>query len=81
VFSSSKSAKLIIKTKILTLSLAIFLSSVLLIGIISSSSHAYAQQSPRQFPESIIAASSTDATPHALELKATQQGEDGQLYV
>jgi len=81
VFSSSNPAKLITKTRILTSSLVIFLSSVLLIGIISSSSHAYAQQSPRQFPESIIAASSTDATPHALELKAKQQGEDGQLYV
>ena len=73
---------MIIKTKILTLSLVIFLSSILLIGIISSSSHAYAQQSSRQsnqqFPSSIIAASSTDTTPHALKLRATQQGEDGQ---
>src|SRR5215216_1200156 len=83
VFSSSKSAKLIIKTRILTLSLVIFLSSILLIGIISSSSHVYAQQqsqesSNQQFPKSIIAASSTDTTPHALKLRATQQGEDGQ---
>jgi hypothetical protein len=82
VFSSSKSAKLIIKKRILTLSLAIFLSSILLIGIISSSSHVYAQQSSQRsnqkFPPSITAASSTDTTPHALKLKATQQGEDGQ---
>jgi hypothetical protein len=73
---------LIIKTRILTLSLAIFLSSILLIGIISSSSYAYAQQSSQRsnqkFPPSIIAASSTDTTPHALKLKATLQGEDGQ---
>jgi hypothetical protein len=81
VFLSSKSFKLIIKTRILTLSLVIFLSSILLIGIVSSSSHAYAQQSSRQsnqeLPESIIAASGTDTTPHALKLRATQQ-EDGQ---
>ena len=82
MFLSSKSFKLIIKTRILTLSLVIFLSSILLIGIVSSSSHAYAQQSSRQsnqeLPESIIAASGTDTTPHALKLRATQQGEDGQ---
>ena len=83
MFPSSKSARLIIKTRILTSSLVIFLSSILLIGIISSSSHAYAQQSSRQssnqeLPESIIAASSTDTTPHVLKLRATQQGEDGQ---
>ena len=81
MFLSSKSFKLIIKTRILTLSLVIFLSSILLIGIVSSSSHAYAQQSSRQsnqeLPESIIAASGTDTTPHALKLRATQQ-EDGQ---
>jgi hypothetical protein len=73
---------LIVKTKILTLSLVIFLSSVLLLGIISSSSHAYAQrqlqQSLQQFPSSIIAASSTETTPHALKLKATQRGEAGE---
>jgi hypothetical protein len=74
---------LIIKTRILASSVVIFLSSILLIGIISSSSHAYAQQSSRQssnqeLPESIIAASSTDTTPHVLKLRATQQGEDGQ---
>jgi hypothetical protein len=74
---------LIIKTRIFSLSLVIFLSSVLLIGIIiSSSSHVYAQQSSQRsnqkFPSSITAASSTDTTPHVLKLKATQQGEDGQ---
>lgn len=70
------------KTKILPFSLVIFLSSILLIGIISSSSYAYAQQpqqsSNQRLPPSIIAASTTDTTPHALNLKATQQGEDGQ---
>jgi hypothetical protein len=73
---------LIKKTKILPFSLVIFLSSILLIGIISSSSYAYAQQpqqsSNQRLPPSIIAASTTDTTPHALNLKATQQGEDGQ---
>jgi hypothetical protein len=73
---------LIKKTKILPFSLVIFLSSILLIGIISSPSYAYAQQpqqsSNQRLPPSIIAASTTDTTPHALNLKATQQGEDGQ---
>jgi hypothetical protein len=73
---------LIKKTKILPFSLVIFLSSILLIGIISSSSYTYAQQpqqsSNQRLPPSIIAASTTDTTPHALNLKATQQGEDGQ---
>jgi hypothetical protein len=76
-------AELIIKTRI-PFGLVFFLSSIILIGIISSSSPAYTQQqqppqqSNQQFPESIIAASSTDTTPHALKLRATQQGEDGQ---
>jgi len=77
--------KLILKTRILTLSLVIFLSIILLIGIIASSSYSYAygqqqqpQQSNQQFPSSIIATLSTDTTPHALKLKATQQGEDEQ---
>src|SRR5215216_6304886 len=76
--------KLILNTRIFAFSLAIFLSIILLIGIIGSSSYSYTygqeqpQQSNQQFPSSIIAASSTDTTPHALKLKATQQGEDGQ---
>ena len=73
---------MIIKTRILALC-CIFLSSILLIGIISSSSYAYAQEQPpqqssQQFPESIIAASGTDTNPHVLKLKATQQGEEGE---
>jgi hypothetical protein len=61
----------------------IFLSSNLLIGIISTSSYAYAQeqrpqQSNQQFPSSIIVASSNDITPHVLKLKVIQQGEDAQ---
>jgi hypothetical protein len=72
---------LTVKTRISTQSFVIFLSSILSLGIISSSSHAYAQQQPQQslqqFPSSIIAASSTETSPHALELKATQQGEAG----
>ena len=66
------------------MSLVIFLTSILLIGIISSSSYASGQQqqqlqqSNQKFPSSIIAASSTDTTPHALKPTATQQGEEGQ---
>ena len=63
----------IIKSKILTLSLTVFLSSVLLIGI-GSTAYIYAQgRLSDQFPQSIIAFSKTDTTPHALELKAIQQ--------
>ncbi|MDQ3839921.1 MAG: hypothetical protein M3297_11700 [Thermoproteota archaeon] len=69
---------MIVKTRILTQSLVIFLLSILSLGIIGSSSHAYAQQQSLQhFPSSIIAASSTETTPHALKLKATQQEEAG----
>ena len=64
----------LIKIKIVSLSLVVFFSSILLIG-----STVYAQQQEQQqsnqFPQTIIAASSTDTTPHALKLKATQQGE------
>jgi hypothetical protein len=75
---------LILNTRIFAFSLAIFLSIILLTGTIGSSSYSYTygqeqpQQSNQQFPSSIIAASSTDTTPHALKLKATQQGEDEQ---
>jgi hypothetical protein len=31
-----------------------------------------------QFPQSIIAASSTDTTPHVLELRATQDGDNAE---
>jgi hypothetical protein len=52
----------------------VFLSSTLLIGS-GSTAYTYAQQeSTNQFPQSIIAASNTDTDPHALILKATQQG-------
>jgi hypothetical protein len=73
---------LTVKTRILTQSFVIFLLSILSLGIISSSSNAYAQQQPQQslqqFPSSIIAASSTETTPHALKLKAPQRGEAGE---
>jgi hypothetical protein len=64
----------------LTQRLVIFLLNILSLGIIGSSSHAYAQQpqqSLQQFPSSIITTSSTGTTPHALKPKATQQGEAG----
>jgi hypothetical protein len=52
----------------------VFLSSILLIGI-ASTAYIYAQQQPsNQFPQSIIATSNTDTDPHALILKAIQQG-------
>jgi hypothetical protein len=75
---------LVLKTRIFTSSLVSFLSIILLIGIIGSSSYSYTygqqqpKQSNQQFSSSIIAASSTDTTPHVLKLRATQQGEDGQ---
>jgi hypothetical protein len=36
---------------------------------------ASSQTAEGQFPQSIIASSSTETTPHLLELKATQQGD------
>ena len=71
---------MILKTRISPLSIVVFLSIVLLIGIISSSYASVQQQSQQsnQFPSTIIAASSTDTTPHVLKLRATQQGEDGE---
>jgi hypothetical protein len=72
---------LTVKTRILTQGFVNFFLSILSLGIISSSSHAYAQQQPQQslqqIPSSIIADSNTEITPHALKLKATQQGEAG----
>ena len=51
-----------------------FLSSILLIGI-GSTAYTYAQGQPsNQFPDSIIAFSNTDKSPHQLELVAVQQG-------
>ena len=53
----------------------IFLSSILLMGI-GSTAYTYVQGQPsNQFPQSIIAFSNTDTTPHALELKGIQQGD------
>ena len=65
---------LIIKSKMSALSLMIFLSSILLVGL-GSTEYIHAQGQPsNQFPESIIAFSDTDNTPHALKLSAIQQG-------
>jgi hypothetical protein len=72
---------LTVKTRILTQGFVNLFLSILSLGIISSSPHAYAQQQPQQslhqIPSSIIAASSTETTSYALKLKATQQGEAG----
>jgi hypothetical protein len=71
----SNSKLLIIKSKVLALSLIVFLSSMLLLGI-GSTAYTYAQGQPsNQFPGSIIAFSNTDTTPHQLELGAIQQGD------
>ena len=65
---------LIIKSKMSALSLMIFLSSILIVGL-GSTAYTHAQGQPsNQFPESIIALSDTDNTPHALKLSAIQQG-------
>ena len=52
---------------------------LLLISSIVSVNFAFAQSQTAegQFPQSIIASSSTDTTPHLLKLKATQQGSTG----
>ena len=53
-----------------------FLSSILLIEI-GSTAYTFAQGQPsNQFPQSIIAFSNVDTTPHVLELKAIQQGDE-----
>jgi hypothetical protein len=52
----------------------VFLSSIPLVGL-GSTEYTHAQGQPsNQFPESIIAFSDTDNTPHALKLSAIQQG-------
>jgi len=69
--SSYKSARLIIKTRILNSSLVIFLSGIMLIGIIGSSGtdiHAQSHSHPRIFAVG-------KGIPVELELKAIQQGE------
>jgi hypothetical protein len=69
---------LIIKSKISTLSLIVLLLSVLLLGL-DPTLQTYAQgQLSNQFPQSIIAFSSTDQTPHSLELKFIQQHQDSE---
>jgi hypothetical protein len=48
---------------------------LLLISSLVSGNFAFASTEERRFPQSIITASSTDTTPHALKLKAMQQGD------
>jgi hypothetical protein len=52
---------------------------LLLISSVVSVDFAFAQSQTTegQFPQSIIASSNTDSTPHLLKLKATQQGGTG----
>jgi hypothetical protein len=64
----------LIKTKILTLSLVVFISSILIIG---TGLTAYAQQQLQQTQVFIVG---SDGTTHEANLKATKEGgDDGQL--
>jgi hypothetical protein len=47
---------------------------LLLISSLVSGNFTFASTEEGQFPQSIIAASSTDTTPHALELRAYKMG-------
>jgi hypothetical protein len=51
------------------------IASVLPVNFTFAQSQTAAEE---QFPQSIIAASSTDATPHALKLRATQDGDNAE---
>ena len=58
-------------------------SSVIFLLIVSSVlpvnfTFAQSQTTEEQFPQSIIASSSTDTTPHALELKAVQDEDNAE---
>jgi hypothetical protein len=52
---------------------------LLIVSLIAPANFTFAQDHAvggEQFPQSIIAASSTDTTPHALELRAIQDGDN-----
>src|SRR5829696_9132111 len=51
---------------------------LLLISSLVSGNFTFASSEEGQFPQSIIAASSTDTTPHALELRAIQDGDNAE---
>jgi hypothetical protein len=51
---------------------------LLLISSLVSGNFAFASTEEQQFPQSIIAALSTDTTPHALELRAIQDGDNAE---
>jgi hypothetical protein len=58
--------------------LLVFVALFLITALITGNAAGSLAQTQQQLPESVIVASSTDSTPHALKLIATQQGEDGQ---
>src|SRR5829696_6014739 len=51
---------------------------LLIISSLVSGNFTFASTEEGQFPQSIIAASSTDTTPHALELRAMQEGDNAE---
>src|SRR5918993_429151 len=57
---------------------ASFLIFLLIVSVLVPVNITFSSQTAEeeQFPQSIIAASSTDTTPHALNLRATQQGDE-----
>ena len=57
----------------------LFLFLLLILSLVSANfTFASSQITEGQFPQSIIAASSTDSTPHALELRAIQDGDNAE---
>jgi len=57
-----------------------FLIFLLIVSLVAPVNIAFSSRSVEgeQFPQSIIAASSTDTTPHSLELRATQDGDNAE---
>ena len=57
-----------------------FFTFLLIISLVLPVNFTFASQTEggEQFPQSIIASSSTDTTPHALELRAVQDGDNAE---
>ena len=57
-----------------------FFTFLLIISLVTQVNFTFASRTVggEQFPQSIIASSSTDTTPHSLELRATQDGDNAE---
>ena len=62
------------------LTAASFLIFLLIVALVVPVNITFSSQTveEEQFPQSIIASSSTDTTPHALQLKAVQDGDNAE---